>query len=119
MNVYIICPVRPGISKRATAYAKKLEDEGHTVFYPPRDVNQGDPVGLSICTSERSAIERADEVHVFYMCRSQGTHFDLGMAFALRKPIKIIAVLEASSADYKATGKTYLRAMRLYSKAQK
>ena len=36
--------------------------------------------------------EKADEVHVIWDGRSVGTVFDFGMAFALRKPIKIVYI---------------------------
>lgn len=120
MRIYIVCPVRIGVSKAATAYVEKLEAQGHTVFYPPRDVDQHDPTGLSICTSERTAILNSDEVHTFYDARSQGIHFDLGMAFALNKPIKIIEVLTEESEPYKGSAdtKSYLNALRRYEKQE-
>ncbi len=45
---------------------------------------------LGILTVNREMIELADEVHVLWDQRSLGTMFDFGMAFALRKPIKIV-----------------------------
>jgi nucleoside 2-deoxyribosyltransferase len=36
------------------------------------------------------AIKSADEIHVFYDSKSQGTHFDMGMAFALGKKIVVV-----------------------------
>jgi nucleoside 2-deoxyribosyltransferase len=38
----------------------------------------------------RGAIRVADEVHIFYSSKSQGTHFDMGVAFALDKKIIIV-----------------------------
>ncbi len=115
MNIYVACPVRLGISRHATTYVDKLEKQGHTVFYPPRDVDQHDESGLNICKTERLAIQNCDEVHTFYDARSQGIHFDLGIAFALYKPIKFIMVLVEGHPDYD-TGDTkgYLPALRAY-----
>lgn len=45
---------------------------------------------LGILTVNREMIEWADEVHVLWDQRSMGTMFDFGMAFALRKHIKIV-----------------------------
>ena len=37
-----------------------------------------------------------DEVHVYWNGKSQGSFFDLGMAFAFEKPIKLINKIEAT-----------------------
>ncbi len=118
MKIYIICPVRLGVSTSATKYVETAERKGHTVFYPPRDVNQVSASVWQICEQERQAIRDCNEVHVFYDARSQGIHFDLGMAYALEKPIHIIKVLHADNPDYNTPAallhkkKTYLSALR-------
>lgn len=97
MKIFLICPVR-GIAdeeKIATEqYVLDLEKAGHKVHWPPRDTNQDDPIGLLICQDNRQAIQNAEEVHIWWNDKSQGSLFDLGMAFALRK--KIILVNSAS-----------------------
>jgi hypothetical protein len=93
MNIFIICPVRnasPEIRAKLEAYVKKLESEGHRVHYPPRDTNQDDEVGLNICLQNLKAVAEADEVHVAWDNQSQGVLFDLGIAFTLNKPIRVI-----------------------------
>lgn len=92
MKIFVICSVR-GMDEE---YRKKLEDhvtaleqEGHTVHLPHRDTNQ-EASGLEICSQNLNAIEEADEIHIFYSSKSQGTHFDMGCAFALGKCIKVI-----------------------------
>lgn len=66
-----------------------MEKAGHKVHLPHRDTNQ-DGTGINICTQNMHAIRNADMVHVFYSSTSQGGHFDLGVAFSMRKPITII-----------------------------
>jgi len=92
MKIFIICPIRLGAEEGIDDYIKELEDGGHQVYYPPRDTNQEDAEtgGYRICDNNLSGIEWADEVHVWYRGDSQGTHFDLGMAFALGKKIMIV-----------------------------
>ena len=34
-------------------------------------------------------MENCDEAHLIFNSESNGVHFDLGMAFALNKPIKV------------------------------
>ena len=69
---------------------RQLEAEDWSVHWPPRDTNQSDPVGLTICAENRAAILAADAVHVVWDGQSQGCLFDLGMAFALGKPVYVI-----------------------------
>lgn len=71
-----------------TSYAIGLEHEGYCVRLPKFDFD--DLSELEICEKNREMIEWADEVHIFWDRRSLGTIFDFGMAFALRKPIKIV-----------------------------
>jgi hypothetical protein len=90
MKIYLICPVRnasPEYSRAAGNYVAQLESLGRQFYWPARDTDQSDPTGLRICKDNRSAIEAADVVHVIWVGQSQGSLFDLGIAFALRKPI--------------------------------
>ena len=89
MQIFLICSVR-GVSEEDAAqqakYVADLERNGHFVHYPPRDTDQT-ASGIDICRQNFRAIEDADQVHVYYNPASQGTHFDMGMAFALGKPV--------------------------------
>jgi len=71
------------------SYVSELESYGNIVHLPHRDTDQNKK-GLEICIQNKNAIIESDEVHVFYSSLSQGTHFDLGVSFALNKRIKII-----------------------------
>lgn len=90
MNIFLICPVR-GLRKKQriaiAAYVISLEKLGREVYWPWRDTDQNDLVGLRICTDNLRAIRRADEVHIWYNPKSQGSVFDFGIAFGLRKKI--------------------------------
>jgi len=117
-KIFIICTVRMGENPKAIEYVNKLEAEGHKVHYPPRDTNQIDDTGgFRICRDNRDAINEADEVHIFYDARSQGTHFDLGMAFVLRKKIKLVDVAAAENDAYPVQkgGKSFLRVIQFWS----
>ena len=93
MKIGIICPVRnasPEYTEALYAYVHRLEDEGHTVHFPPRDTNQKGS-SIEICTSNTEAFRTCDEIHVFYSSTSKGTFFDLGACFAMGKRIKVQA----------------------------
>lgn len=107
-SVFLICSVR-GATPEALAeqeeYVHELERRGYVVHYPPRDTKQ-DASSLQITRQNFCAMEWAKEVHVWYNPDSQGTHFDLGMAFALGKTLTV-----AKSVPY-GTGKSYPRLLR-------
>ena len=93
MRIVIICSVR-GASDEYRAsleqYVDSLEAAGHQVHLPHRDVDQQSR-GIDICRAHRSAMKECDEVRLFYTDpTSQGTHFDMGMAFAFEKPIVVV-----------------------------
>lgn len=93
MKIFIIGSVR-NVNKeqkeKMEEYAEELESIGNIVHLPHRDTNQK-ARGIEICNQNRTAIKEADEVHVFYSSDSEGTHFDLGMAFAMGKIIRVIS----------------------------
>lgn len=94
-KIFIICPVREAnesINQKLTDYVDSLEEEGNAVHLPKRDTNQ-DGTSTEICMTNRQAIIEADEVHVFYSAASTGTHFDMGVAYALGKKIVLVEEL--------------------------
>lgn len=92
-RIYIICPVR-GAPEDAIgkfrAYAERLRAAHNEVHFPPDDAPQDDPTGVEICRAHYAAMSCADEAHVFWDVQSSGSHFDLGMAYALG--IRIVPV---------------------------
>jgi len=97
MNYFLICPVRNVDYKtqnRIRDVVEKLESQGHSVYWPSRDTDQTDPVGVDICESNRLAILESDVVAIYYDSKSQGSTFDIGIAFADRKPLMIINKIE-------------------------
>jgi nucleoside 2-deoxyribosyltransferase len=97
MNIYIICPIRKATEEQKEAlkkYKNKLIMDGHKAYYPDDDnpYEKTDHVGYLICEENTRAIRQADEVHIFWDTTSSGTLFDLGVAFALNKPLKIVNI---------------------------
>jgi nucleoside 2-deoxyribosyltransferase len=89
---FLICPVRGHSADETKATVENLEKQGWSIYWPPRDTNQDDPTGLNICKQNRQAVESADRVFVTWDGKSQGCLFDLGMAFAARKPVTIVSL---------------------------
>ncbi len=102
MNIYLVCPVR-GVSEEEASFLDRqvalMEDLGHKVHYPPRDVDQSDPVGTEIVYSHKNAMKESDLVKIFYNPSSNGSCFDLGMAIMAQKPLQVIGNLAAQPLD--------------------
>jgi len=80
-----------GLTNKALEYVKKLEQKGYIVYIPGRDTPQN-LTAEEILKRNLDAIKWCDEVHVFWDGASYGTIFDLGSAYALGKPIKVVYI---------------------------
>ena len=107
---FLICPVRGHDPTVWEPFVDELERRGWRVHWPPRDTPQDDPTGLRICAYNSVAIWEADAVHVIWDGKSEGVLFDLGMAFALRKKVIVIALPEATE------GKSFQNMVRAWAK---
>lgn len=95
-KIFIIAAVRnatPEFKGKLENYVAGLEKEGHDVYLPHRDTNQENR-GIEICTDNRNAINKCNEVHLFYDPNSTGTHFDMGIAWALGKKLVVVENIE-------------------------
>jgi nucleoside 2-deoxyribosyltransferase len=95
-KVFIICTVRGAsdeYKQKLEDYVKSLEDKNIEVHLPHRDTNQ-DASGYEICNQNAQAIAMCDEVHIFYNPDSQGTHFDMGVAFAYGRKMVVVENVE-------------------------
>lgn len=109
MKIHLICPVRNVTEEQQNeidAYVAQLEKEGHTVHNPKYAVNQDDETGYNICDGHYYSMQMSDRVDVFWDSNSKGSHFDLGMAFALGMPIKVVKLYQPDS-----EGKSYVKVM--------
>ena len=70
-------------------YVQQLEENGNSVYLPHRDTNPNQEIVL-INYDNFKAIQNCNEAHVFYDSTSKGSHFDLGMCFAMHKPIVVV-----------------------------
>lgn len=90
-KIYLICPVRKATKQQIDmmrGYVETLEGERYEIHWPLRDVDQSMDA-YEICKAHAYAMMDCDEVHVWLdndwgennQCLSQGSMFDLGMAF--------------------------------------
>jgi nucleoside 2-deoxyribosyltransferase len=105
---FVICSVRGQSEEyrnKLEAFVKEKEAQGWQIHLPHRDTNQN-ARGYDICLQNAEAINLAHRIFIFYSPNSQGTHFDMGVAFALCKPIEIVETVEYGG------GKSYPRMLQ-------
>ena len=121
MKIFLISPVRTVTEKerkKIKEYVARLESQSHIVYWPERDTNQNDKIGLRICQDNRKAIEWADEIHIWWKWqekkwwqkwmwwikekKSTGSLFDFGMAFAFNKRVILVNPNEVKSTPKKS-----------------
>lgn len=105
LKIFLISPVRnitPEEEKQIADYVEAKEIMGFAVYWPKRDTQQADPTGVDICLDNLCAIIIADEVHVWWNPASQGSAFDLGMAFASKRKL-----VSANSIPWTESGKSF------------
>ena len=86
MNVFIIHSL--GFTEKAKDYAETLDLRDN--WYIPGIHTDQTGTPQEILKANRDALREADECHVLWDKSSLGTVFDMGMAFALDKPIRIV-----------------------------
>ena len=106
MRIFLICPVRFASEEQTRAIADWVRYqenvEGNVVHWPARDTLQTQ-TSFKICEDNRFAMQHSDEVHVWYEPTSQGSVFDIGMAFVMGKPVFLVnpdAVQPTDSKSY-------------------
>jgi len=92
-SVFLISPVRKLDAETEELLSHLVdyaERNGDVVHWPKIDTDQSGN-GTAICQQNRQAIINADEVWLWWQADSQGSLFDLGIAWGLKKPLKIIS----------------------------
>lgn len=93
-KMFLICPVRNASKEQLLEmgkYVLKMKKSGYQVHAPHLDTVQKDMFGgYAICNQNANAISTSREIHIYYDKTSKGSMFDLGVAYYLDKPLKIL-----------------------------
>jgi hypothetical protein len=92
-DVFLICPVRNATDEQKESlmnYIQSIESDGLSVYYPARDTDQNDDRGYRICSDNRKALRRSKKVYLFWDGKSDGSKFDLGMAWYGYKKLWVV-----------------------------
>lgn len=93
-KIFLICPVRNATEKQRKwieDFVSKKYKEGYTIHAPHLNTRQTDLFGgYSICVQNAQAVASCEEINIYYDKKSTGSVFDLGVAYALKKPLKLL-----------------------------
>ena len=93
-KIFLICPVRNATAKQRKwieDFAKEKQNAGYIIHAPHLHTNQNDLFGgYAICKQNAEAMASSQEIDIYYDQTSIGSVFDLGVAYALHKPLKIL-----------------------------
>ena len=93
-KIFLICPVRnatPEQRKWIEDFVEEKFQNNFIVHAPHLHTNQVDPLGgYNICKQNATAVATSSEIDVYYDQSSTGSVFDLGVAYALHKPLKLL-----------------------------
>lgn len=93
-KIFLICPVRNATKEQKVWIEKFVEEKyntGYTIHAPHLNTRQKDLFGgYAICRQNAEALASSEEVDIYYDQSSTGSVFDLGVAYALGKPLIIL-----------------------------
>ena len=93
-KIFLICPVRNATEsqkKWIEEFVKEKINDGYTIHAPHLHTVQSDLFGgYAICKQNANAVATSEEIDIYYDQSSTGSVFDLGVAYALNKPLVIL-----------------------------
>lgn len=93
-KIFLICPVRNAsyeVKKEIEEYVIEKNNDGYIIHAPHLHTVQQDILGgYTICLQNANAIATSKRIDIYYDQNSTGSAFDLGVAFYLKKPIKLL-----------------------------
>ncbi len=93
-KIFLICPVRNASEEQKQwieNLVKQKTEEGYIIHAPHLHTRQTDMFGgYAICKQNADAMASSSEVDMLYDSSSTGSAFDLGVAYALHKPLKVL-----------------------------
>ena len=93
-KIFLICPVRNATEEQRKwieNFTKERINEGYRIHAPHLHTRQTDLFGgYAICMQNAEAVATSEEIDIYYDQTSTGSVFDLGVAYALHKPLKLL-----------------------------
>lgn len=93
-KIFLICPVRnatPEQRKWIENFVYEKYNNGYIIHAPHLHTRQSDLFGgYAICKQNALAVATSNEINIYYDQTSTGSVFDLGVAYALNKPLVLL-----------------------------
>ena len=93
-KIFLICPVRNATEEQKKwieNFVLEKYNDGYTIHAPHLHTRQTDMFGgYSICLQNAKAVAESSEIDIYYDQKSTGSVFDLGVSYALGKPLKLL-----------------------------
>ena len=93
-KIFLICPVRNATDEQRKwieDFVKDKNEKGYVIHAPHLHTRQTDLYGgYAICKQNAEAVASSKEIDIYYDQSSTGSVFDLGVAYALHKPLKLL-----------------------------
>jgi hypothetical protein len=93
-KIFLICPVRNATDEQKKwieEFVREKYDDGYTIHAPHLHTRQTDLFGgYAICKQNAEAVASSQEIDIYYDQSSTGSVFDLGVAYALHKPLRLL-----------------------------
>lgn len=93
-KIFLICPVRNATDEQRKwieDFAREKYEDGYTIHAPHLHTRQTDLFGgYAICKQNAEAVASSQEIDIYYDQSSTGSVFDLGVAYALHKPLRLL-----------------------------
>ncbi len=93
-KIFLVCPVRNATEEQKKwieSFVREKNEEGYSIHAPHLHTVQTDLFGgYAICRQNAEAVASSQEIDIYYDQSSTGSVFDLGVAYALHKPLKLL-----------------------------
>ena len=93
-KIFLICPVRNATDEQRKwieEFVSQKINDGYIIHAPHLHTVQTDLFGgYAICKQNAEAVATSEEIDIYYDQSSTGSVFDLGVAYALHKPLQLL-----------------------------
>ena len=93
-KIFLICPVRNATDEQRKwieDFVREKYEDGYTIHAPHLHTRQTDLFGgYAICKQNAEAVDSSEVIDIYYYQSRTGSVFDLGVAYALHKPLRLL-----------------------------
>lgn len=103
-KIFLICPVRNATEKDKKwieSFVEEAYNNGINIHAPHLHTVQTDLFGgYTICKQNEEAVATSNEIDIYYDKSSTGSVFDLGVAYTLHKPLRLLNQVKLDEKEF-------------------